>query len=44
MAMIEVKNVSKSYNVKRRDEATGKHVRGKLQVLNNFSVNFDRRA
>lgn len=42
MAMIEVKNVSKSYNVKRRDEATDKHVRGKLQVLNNFSVNFDQ--
>ncbi len=40
MAMIEVKNVTKSFHVKRKDEATGKLVRSTLTVLKNFSVDF----
>lgn len=40
MAMIEVKNITKSFNVKRHDPATGKVTRDTLTVLKDFSVDF----
>lgn len=42
MAMIEVKRIAKSFDVKRRDERTGRFVRGKLTVLKDFSVDFNQ--
>ncbi len=42
MAMIEVKNITKSFHIKRHDEATQKFVKDKLTVLKNFSVDFSQ--
>ncbi len=40
MAMIEVKNITKSFNVKRFDKETGKYKKDVLTVLRDFSVDF----
>ena len=40
MAMIEVKNITKSFDIKKRDSQTGKDNREKLTVLEDFSVDF----
>lgn len=42
MAMIEVKNITKSFDIKRIDETTNKYQKAKLTVLKDFSVNFDQ--
>lgn len=42
MAMIEVKNITKSFNVKRFDKDSGKHVKDVLTVLRDFSVDFNQ--
>ena len=42
MAMIEVKNITKSFNVKRFDEASQKYVKDTLTVLRDFSVDFNQ--
>lgn len=42
MAMIEVKNITKSFNVKRFDKDTNKYVKDKLTVLRDFSVDFSQ--
>ena len=42
MAMIEVKSITKSFQVKKYDEAAGKYVKDTLTVLRDFSVNFDQ--
>ncbi|MCL1795819.1 MAG: amino acid ABC transporter ATP-binding protein [Clostridia bacterium] len=38
--MIEVKNITKSFDIKKRDSQTGKDNREKLTVLEDFSVDF----
>jgi len=40
MAMIEVKNITKSFEVKKHDPETGKFEKDKLTVLRDFSVDF----
>ncbi len=40
MAMIEVKNITKSFDVKKPDAQTGKLKKDKLTVLRDFSVDF----
>ena len=42
MAMIEVKNITKSFEVKKFDEASGKYRKDTLTVLRDFSVNFEK--
>ena len=42
MAMIEVKSITKSFDIKKHDEKTGQFVRDKLTVLKDFSVNFNQ--
>ena len=42
MAMIEVKNITKSFNVKRFDESSQKYVKDTLTVLRDFSVDFNQ--
>ena len=42
MAMIEVKNITKSFDIKKQDEKTGQFVRDKLTVLRDFSVDFNQ--
>ena len=42
MAMIEVKNITKSFDVKKFDEASQKYVKDKLTVLRDFSVDFSQ--
>ena len=42
MAMIEVKNITKSFNVKKYDEASQKYVADTLTVLRDFSVDFSQ--
>ena len=42
MAMIEVKNITKSFQVQKFDEALNKYVKDTLTVLRDFSVNFDQ--
>lgn len=42
MAMIEVKSITKSFDIKKHDEKTGQFVRDKLTVLKDFSVDFNQ--
>ena len=42
MAMIEVKSITKSFPVKKYDQAAKKYVKDTLTVLRDFSVNFDQ--
>lgn len=42
MPMIEVKNITKSYDIKKLDPETSKYQKAKLTVLKDFSVDFDQ--
>lgn len=44
MAMIEVKNVTKSFQIQSFDESTKKYIKTKLTVLQDFSVDFDQQG